>query len=120
MLARLPVFAAAVGGEPQHHTAERPAGDAGRDRFGVAVAVGADRRFPGMTEAARIRASGETIGAFAGDADLRTGRLHAACVEQGGDEGALALRRPAVAAGADGDWFEAQDVVPNRHRQLRT
>jgi len=59
-----------------------------------------ERGFPGSAEAFGLRVAAELIGALGGHVDHRRGSADRAGVGERGDEGALAIRGPAVVAGA--------------------
>src|SRR5688572_18977388 len=73
------------------------------------VGADPDRRVPGEVEGGRIGAPAQAVGALLGHPDPPRRLADDAAIGQLLDEGALALRRPAVAAGADVDGVEIED-----------
>ena len=70
--------------------------------------VGGEDGVPGGGEARRVGAGAEAIGCLPTPTDATAGGGDAAGFVQRGDEGALAIGGPAVAAGADGDGGEGE------------
>ena len=81
----------------------RDAGDGAADLLGGGRR---ERCVPGGAERRSIRPIAQQVGGAPGLADLAAGSRDAAGLGQRGDEGALPLGRPAVAARAHGDGCE--------------